>query len=229
MTIEKQTHVTRSVVQGSREAIPVNTVLLGDCVLLMNSLPERSVDFVLTDPPYLASYKSRDGRTVPGDDTDTWLLPAFRGIHRVLRLNSFCVAFYGWPQADKFVHAYRAAGFRIVGHLVFPKAYASATRYVRFQHECAYLLAKGYPTVPQCPIGDVVRWTYSGNKLHPTQKPLDALLPLVRTFSGAGDIVLDPFAGSGSTLVAAKKLGRKYLGIEISPVYHEIAAQRLEG
>ena len=55
-------------------------------------------------------------------------------------------------------------------------------------HECAYLLAKGYPKEPAYPIGDVIDFVYSGNKLHPTEKTLSALLPLVETFSQLGDL-----------------------------------------
>ena len=205
----------------------VNTVMLGDCVQLLAGLPSESVDFILTDPPYITRYKSRDGRTVPNDDNDAWLMPAFAEMYRVLADDSFCVSFYGWPMADRFMQAYRAAGFRIVGHLMFPKRYASSTRYLRYQHEAAHLLAKGNPSTPQKPIGDVIAWEYTGNKLHPTQKPLSALVPLVETFSAPNDTVLDPFAGSGSTLMAAKKLGRSYIGIELDAQYHSIARNRL--
>jgi DNA modification methylase len=145
----------------------------------------------------------------------------------VLANGTFAVSFYGWPHADKFLAAWRVAGFRIVGHFVFPKRYASATGVVRYQHECAYLLAKGFPKQPASPIGDVISWTYSGNKLHPTQKPLPVLLPLVKTFSAPGGLVRDPFAGSASSLVAAKMLGREYLGIEMDAAYHAIAEARL--
>ena len=141
--------------------------------------------------------------------------------------NTFAVSFYGWPHADRFLAAWRAAGFRIVGHFVFPKRYTSATRMLRYQHECAYLLAKGFPKEPAYVIGDVIDWTYSGNKLHPTQKPLPVLLPLVETFSAKGGLVLDPFAGSGSSLAAARMLGRDYLGIELDAGYYQIASQRL--
>jgi site-specific DNA-methyltransferase (adenine-specific) len=190
-------------------------------------LPDGSVDFILTDPPYITRYKSRDGRTVPNDDNDAWLVPAFAEMYRVLADDSFCVSFYGWPMADRFMQAYRAAGFRIVGHLMFPKTYASSTRYLRYQHEAAHLLAKGNPSTPEQPIGDVIAWDYTGNKLHPTQKPVSALMPLVETFSAPEDTVLDPFAGSGSTLMAAKKLGRSYIGIELDAQYHSIARNRL--
>lgn len=129
--------------------------------------------------------------------------------------------------ADRFIEAYRAAGFRIVGHLMFPKSYASSSRFLRYQHESAHLLAKGNPREPQKTIGDVIPWEYTGNKLHPTQKPLSALLPLVEAFSAPGSTVLDPFAGSGSSLMAAKTLGRSYIGIELDAKYHHIAKSRL--
>ena len=205
----------------------VNAVLHGDCLAILPQLAAGSANFVLTDPPYLANYRSRDGRGVPNDDNDAWLAPVFVALYRVLARDTFMVSFYGWPHADRFLAAWRAAGFRVVGHFVFPKRYTSATRHVRYQHECAYLLAKGFPKEPAWPIGDVIDWTYSGNKLLPTQKPLPVLLPLIETFSAPGGLVLDPFAGSGSTLVAAKMLGRGFTGIEIDAGYHRIASRRL--
>jgi adenine-specific DNA-methyltransferase len=84
-----------------------------------------------------------------------------------------------------------------------------------------------YPKAPAETIGDVIDWTYSGNKLHPTQKPLSVLLPLIETFSAPDSTVLDPFAGSGSTLLAAKMLGRNYIGMELDAKYHAIAERRL--
>ena len=204
-----------------------NTLLKGDCLNILPGLPAESVDFALTDPPYLARYCSRDGRTVPNDDNDAWLKPAFADIYRVLKRPGFCVSFYGWSRADRFLEAWREAGFRIVGHLVFPKRYASSAHYLRYQHECAYLLAKGNTAPPYAPLADVMAWRYTGNRLHPTQKPIAALLPLIEAFSAPGDLVLDPFAGSGSTLVAARQLGRDWLGIEIDDDYHAAAVQRL--
>jgi DNA modification methylase len=205
-----------------------NTILNANCLDFLPQLPESSVGFILTDPPYITNYKSRDGRTVPNDDNDAWLKPAFAEMYRVLDRDSFCVSFYGWPKADRFMQAYRTAGFRVVGHLMFPKRYASSTRFLRYQHESAHLLAKGNPRQPEKPIADVIQWQYTGNKLHPTQKPLSVLLPLVETFSEPSSLVLDPFTGSGSSLLAAKMLGRSYLGIELDAEYHAIASKRLE-
>jgi adenine-specific DNA-methyltransferase len=204
-----------------------DSIIHGDCLEVLPQIPSESVNFILTDPPYLTRYKSRDGRSVPNDDNSAWLKPSFAEMYRVLERDSFAVSFYGWPHADRFLIAYRQAGFRVVGHLAFPKRYSSATKFLRYQHECAHLLAKGNPKQPDSTIGDVIDWTYSGNKLHPTQKPLSVLLPLVETFSAPQGLVLDPFSGSGSTLLAARTLGRSYLGIELDAKYHELAQQRL--
>lgn len=203
------------------------TVLHGDCVRLMHRLPSESVDFILTDPPYLVRYQSRAGERVLNDDRDWWLEPAFAQMYRVLKPGSLCVSFYGWNAADRFIAAWRAAGFRIVGHLVFRKGYASSVRYLRHEHEQAYLLAKGDAALPAVPPADVRDWRYTGNRLHPTQKPVEALAPLVSAFCPAGGVVLDPFCGSGSTLVAAREAGRRFIGIELAQDHYATAQRRL--
>jgi site-specific DNA-methyltransferase (adenine-specific) len=93
-----------------------NTITHADCITALPALSAESVDFILTDPPYITRYKPRDGRTVPNDDNAAWLKPAFAEMYRVFAPDSFAVTFYGWPQADRFIRAYRDAGFRVVGH-----------------------------------------------------------------------------------------------------------------
>ena len=217
-----------NIVQIPSQPVPLDTIAQGDCVELMRQMPAASVDFILTDPPYLVRYRSRDGRVIQNDANDHWLKPAFAQAYRLLRWDRVCVCFYGWSKADKFIAAWRAAGFRPVGHLVFRKSYASTTRFLRYQHEQAYLLAKGEPARPEHPIPDVLDMRYTGNHLHPTQKPVSALLPLIESFSAEGDLVLDPFCGSGSTLVAARQLHRHFIGIELDPTYHALAARRIQ-
>jgi DNA modification methylase len=208
-------------------SVPTNTVLHGDCISIMQSLPANSIDFILTDPPYLVRYQDREGRSIQNDSNADWLMPAFTEAYRVLKQDRFMISFYGWTQIDKFFHAWRSAGFRVVGHLVFRKQYASKSRFLKYQHEQAYLLAKGNPRLPDNPIPDVIDTPYSGNKLHPTQKPVAALKPLIEAFTQKNELILDPFCGSGSTLLAAKILNRRYLGIELDPQYHAAATKRL--
>lgn len=220
-----------SVTLGQCESRPVsdflNRVLHGDCTRIMPVMPSESIDFVLTDPPYLVNYRSRTGQTVANDNNPAWLEPAFREIHRVLEDGGFCLSFYGWNAVDQFMQAWRKAGLRVVGHVVFRKPYASSTRFFQHQHEQAYLLAKGNAMLPAKPFGDVLDWSYTGNRLHPTQKPLTILRPFIQAFCPPGGIVLDPFCGSGSTLVAASQTGRHYVGIELDGRHCTTAGLRL--
>jgi len=202
-------------------------VTRGDCIDVMKRIPSGAVDLIVTDPPYLVRYLDRSGRSVKNDDNDAWLDPAFAQMHRVLKDNRFCVSFCPWNKVDRFTAGWRAAGFHAVGHIIFPKKYASSSRFVRYQHEEAYLLAKGNPPLPGSPPPDVIPWTYTGNKLHPTQKPVGIFMPLIEAFSRPGDVVLDPFCGSGSTLVAARDLGRRFVGIELDAEHHLTASARL--
>ena len=206
---------------------PRNAIFNADCIDVMRSFDDGTIDFILTDPPYVTRYRDRSGRTVANDDNGRWLRPAFAEVHRILKDGGFCASFYGWNKVDLFMDAWRAAGFRVVGHLVFRKAYASSERFLRYEHEQAYLLAKGEPRRPSRPIPDVVDFPYSGNRLHPTQKPIEALAPLIEAFTKPGDLVLDPFCGSGSTLDAAQQLGRDWIGIELDNRHYHTASRRL--
>ena len=210
-----------------QQQLPVNTILHGDCIQVMRQMTANSVDFILTDPPYLVNYRDRDGRTIQNDSNSDWLKPAMKEAYRVLKQDRVAVMFYGWTKVDEFFAAWKGAGFQPVGHIVFRKAYSSKSRFFRYQHEQAFLLAKGRPPLPRQPIADVIDMPYSGNKLHPTQKPAGVLAQLIRGFTLPGELVLDCFAGSGSTCAAALLTGRKYIGIELDSEYHLAANERM--
>jgi adenine-specific DNA-methyltransferase len=206
----------------------LNRVICADCLDVLAAMPTASVDFVLTDPPYLARYRDRTGRKVLNDDNPQWLTPAFREVARVMKPDTFCVSFYGWNHAELFLDAWRAAGLRPVGHIVFVKPYPSKqTRILLYRHEAAYVLAKGEPEA-QRPLDDVLTWRYTGNRYHPTEKPVQTLRLLVEAFSRPQDIVLDPFAGSGSTALAARELGRRYVAVELDAKHAHTARERLK-
>lgn len=208
-------------------AVPDNTVIHGDCVEVMAGMPDACVDFVLTDPPYICGYRDRHGRTIANDTSSDWLEPAFREIYRLMKPDTLCISFYGWTAAEAFLAAWQAAGFRRAAHMVFCKQYASRSGLFRSMHECAYVLAKGHPPLPAQSMSDVSGWAYTGNKLRPTQKPVEVLEPLVRTYCPAGGLVLDPFCGSVSTLVAAKACERRYIGVELDATHFAVAQTRM--
>lgn len=210
-----------------QQQLPANAILHGDCIEKMHEMPTNSVDFILTDPPYLVNYRDRDGRTIQNDSKADWLKPAMAQAYRLLKQNRLMLCFYGWTKVDEFFSAWKDAGFQPVGHIVFRKAYSSKSRFLRYRHEQAYLLAKGRPPLPQQPVADVMDMPYSGNKLHPTQKPVEPLAQMIRSFTLPAELVLDPFAGSGSTCAAAMLTGRKYLGIEMDDAYYVNAIARM--
>ena len=207
----------------------LNKVTQGDCIHVLRRFPDQCIDFVLTDPPYLVRYQDKDGRKLANDDNPRWLFPAFAEVYRVLKPDRYCVSFYGWGKVEKFLAVWKALGLFPVGHFVFVKPYASRKGHTQMRHEQAYLLAKGRPQPPGQPPPDVVEFDYSGNGLHPTQKPVTALTPLLMAYSEAGEIVLDPFAGSGSTGIAARETSRRFVLIEKDPSYARTAQSRLSG
>lgn len=202
------------------------TIYNADCRDVLPQL--EPVDLVLTDPPYGVGYKGRwnsEWAEIANDKETGWIKPVFDLVYSVMAQDSFAVSFYGWPQADEFVSAWKSSGFRLLSHFVFVKNQIGLGYFSRGQHEQAYLLAKGSPAKPEQVISDVIYWQRVLSPVHPTEKPVGALTPLLRQF--CKNTVLDPFMGSGTTLVAAKALGLKAIGIEISKAYCDIAVERL--
>jgi len=94
---------------------------------------------------------------------------------------------------------------------------------------CGVSSDKGDPPKSSCPPKDVFRWEWVGNDLHPAQKPVMVIKPLIQSFSKRGDIILDPFAGSGTTGIAARECGRKFILLEKVWDYYRVAERRLRG
>ena len=126
------------------------------------------------------------------------------------------------------MQVWKEAGFRPVSHLTWVKQHCSREGYARSYHEVGFLLAKGKPQRPAEPPSDVLPWEYTGNQLHTNQKPVIAIRPLIEAYSKPGDIVIDPFSGSGTTGVAARACQRQFILIE--KVWHhcQVARQRLD-
>lgn len=206
-----------------------NHIHEGDAARILAALPEHSLDLIVTDPPYLVNYCDRDGRRLRNDDNPDGVLPVFDPMARAMKPDSYAICFAGWSALPRFSQAWDAAGLRIVGQFVWAKDYSSRRGFAEYRHETAYLLAKGRPAKPSRPLPSVMEWVYSGNRRHPTEKAVEIIAPLIRCFSKPGDLVCDPFSGSGSTAVAAALNGRRYLGMDIDPQHVATAQARLAG
>lgn len=212
--------------------LPVNSIIHGDSLDILRGFPDNSVDFIATDPPYLMEWQSNRRKEkydiIANDKNDDWLIPVFTEMYRVMKPDSLCLTFYGWPEADKFVSTFKEVGFTLKSHIVWVKNSIGLGWFTRGQHEVAYLLAKGSPLKPENAISDVIQAAGTGNELHPTQKPVSLMAKIIRCYTKEGDIVLDPFAGSCTTLMAAKQMGRKYIGIEINEDFCTQGKERVE-
>lgn len=204
-------------------------IIMGDAAQVLKSITEGTIDLVVTDPPYLVNYRDRRGRSLQNDNNPDGVLPVFEPMARAMKANSYAICFAGWSALPQFSAAWDAAGLRIVSQIVWEKGYASRQGYTQYRHESAYVLAKGSPARPTHPLPSVMDWVYSGNRLHPTEKAVEIIAPLIRCFSNPGDLVCDPFSGSGSTSVAAALNGRDYLGIDIDDQHCITARKRLAG
>jgi DNA modification methylase len=206
------------------------TLYHGDSRTILPQLKAETFDLALTDPPYLVSYTGRWGselEPIHGDSDPGWVLPCYSELFRVLRPDSLCFTFYGWPHADVFMTSWRAAGFRPVSVCALVKRRIGLGYFTRAQHELAYLLAKGRPKKPECAPSDVIDWEYSGESFHPNQKPVGAMAKLIAAYADEKTFVIDPFCGSGTTLLAARACGVSAVGIEIEERFCEVAAMRL--
>jgi DNA modification methylase len=211
----------------------------GDCLLLLSELADGEVGAIITDPPYGVNFQhhtKRDARgrkrltcwpKIHNDDSLKWRPRFCEEAYRVLKPDSYLVFFFGWPRVSEFTEGAKFAGFRIVSRVMwFKPRWMGLGYHTRGAHELAIVCAKGRPTPASKAFIDVRSWRPERG-LHATQKPVGLMSDLIGQFSRPGDLVLDPFMGSGSTAIAARELGRRFLGIEIDRRYFETARKRL--
>ena len=195
-------------------------------------MPDESVDAIVTDPPYGINYISQTGAKIKNDQAPfIWFLyDAFR----VLRSGSSIICFTRWDVEQTFIDAMKLAGFRVKSEVIWDKVYygmGDTKAAFSPSHENVVFAIKGKYSFPGKRPRDVITFSKLGSAqmIHPTEKPVGLLTNLISAVTKPGDLILDPFAGSGSTLVAAKKTGRRFIGVELDDEYYEKAWQRIEG
>jgi DNA modification methylase len=209
------------------------TLYHGDCREVLPTIDSASVDSLITDPPYglnIGYGRTALGtREIAGDHDDALLTGVLADVDHVLRPNAWSIIFCSYTHSGKAQEASVAAGFKVKTVLVWDKGMPSLGEGIRNQHELAVIAKRGQLPAERFTGGNVWRITReTGRPLHPHMKPQSLMTRLVDYYSPErGGTVLDPFAGSGSTLVAAVRLSRKAIGIEVDEAYCELIAKRL--
>lgn len=226
-------------------------MLLGDCLAHMAKLPDASIDAVVMDPPYCSGGFSEAGKSgastqgvrseledetpwFRGDNMTTaglvWLLRAvaFESC-RLLRPSGSLLCFMDWRMLPNLVPALESSGLRYQNLVVWDKGSPALGSGFRATHEMIAHFTNGEPMYHSKSNGNVLRHKRlpSSDREHFAQKPIELLCDLLRTVSPPGGTVLDPFAGSGSTLVAAASLGMNAIGFERDRGYFEVAQRRI--
>lgn len=234
----------------------LNTTRAHDCVLeqsdfvgFLKSLPSQSVDLVLTDPPYHISKKTgfaalgKKGvaRFAVSMDFGEWdhaeinLDYLAQHAYHALRKGGSAIVFYDIWKLTPLANALSAAGFvqlRLIEWIkTNPVPLNSKRNYLTNSREIAVLAVKtGKPTFNSEYDNGQYHYPIPNNckRYHPTQKPLDLFVDLVNKHSKRGDLIIDPFVGSGTTALAALANGRRFAGCDVNADYIALAKRRVD-
>jgi DNA modification methylase len=208
----------------------------GDCLAVLPTLSAESVDAVITDPPYGISYQSNSRVKTPklkriaNDDQPFiwWLYDAYR----VTKEGGALLCFCRWDVQETFRLAIELAGYTVKSQVIWDKGGTGCgDLHAQFspRHEVIWFAVKGKFAFPDHRPASVltVSKVPPTTLLHPNQKPIELMEQLVEFVTTPGDLVLDPFTGSGSTGVACAKSARQFIGIEMSAEYCAVAERRI--
>ena len=216
----------------------------GDCLELMKKIPAESVHLVATDCPYhivsggctnkgkgngiFQRENASDGKLFAHNEIafSAWLPEVFR----ILKPDSHCYIMVNGRNLKELWQAAEDTGFSFQNLLVWDKGNVTPNRYYMNACEFILMLRKGKAkTINNAGTSNLIRVKNPvGKKLHPTEKPVELMEVLIVNSTDKGDVVFDPFLGSGTTAIAAVNTGRHYIGFELDPGYFDIACKRLD-
>ena len=239
-----------------KKKFPINTIIQGGCLEVMPDLPDRCVDLIVIDPPYLLTSESWDQEEVVSEELSQEL---FRIAKPSCSLYCWCsiggkipslirwfpVFSKLWSYQDLITwkkqrgHGMRKGWLYTREEIMW---FVKDNKQYTWNKEFQYGNEKRAFTLPNS-ISEYRRfsniWTdikeinqaiakNTEVAMHPSQKPQKAIERIILAHTKENDVVFDCFVGSGTTCVAAKRTGRKYIGIEISKKYCELSRNRLK-
>lgn len=218
----------------------------GDCLEIMKDIPDKSIDLIVTDPPYKVTSRgnagnsggmlqkkiNRKGQVFEFNDTSCKkYAPEF---YRILKDGTHCYVMTNHTNLIEMLNVFTNVGFKFVKCLIWNKGNKIMGQFYMNQFEYIMFFRKGKAKkINDCGTSDILnipnKKTKINNKnLHDTEKPVELMKILIKNSSNEGDIVLDSFMGIGSTGIASKELNRNFIGIELDEKYFEIAKKRIE-
>ena len=212
-------------------------LLQGDCMKLMNNIPNESIDLVLTDIPYNEVNRKDNGlRKLDKENADILTFDLINFLEQLYdKAKSTIIIFCGKEQVS-IIHSFfndkQKKGKGTVRQLIWEKSNPSPMNgqhiYLSGVENAIWFKKRGGTFNAHCK-NTVFKYPIGRSKLHPTEKNHLLLQELILDNSNENDLILDPCMGSGSTGVVALQNNRNFLGIELNQNYFEIAKNRLEG
>lgn len=209
----------------------LNEIYHVDCLKGLKKLLTNSIDLVIADPPYgdNCSY-GRLHKRIKNNENPLLNCNALFELYRILKRNSSLYNFTNWKHYPFLVNfIMRYTKFKIRHLVVWRKGNIGMGYGFRNQYELILVLEKGNPKYALKNFSNVqeTEVIIHNKQSHPHQKPKELITKIVEHSSKVGDIVLDPFVGSGAVPIVCKELGRNFIGFEISPKYVKVANESL--
>lgn len=227
-----------------------DTLYEGDALSLLPQIPEGSIDLIVTDPPFAIDFKAqrlnynRKGsnvlegyQEVPeaeyGEFTRTWI----REAARVLAPSGSMYIFSGWNRLRDILEGIDDADLTTVNHLIWKYQFGVFTKkkYVTSHYHILFVVKNPkhytFNKVDHYPedVWVINREYWKGRKKTPTKLPSELVKKILTYSSNPGDLVLDPFLGSGTVAAVARQEGRYFLGFEVVPEYCDFARSCVAG
>jgi len=211
--------------------LPLNQIINGDCLEFMKTLPDNCIDLVVTDPPYGDNIGyGRNDKEILNNEDESINYKFLEIIYSKMKINTTMYLFSNW----KFEVLLRNwitknSKFNIRMLLIIVKNNIGMGFNFRNQYEVCLVLEKGNPKYNLNNFSNIMNMDniVHSSETHPHTKALNIGRQILNHSSKCGDLVFDGFAGSGSFLIACKKLGRNFIGCELDISYYDIANKRL--
>lgn len=209
-----------------------NIIYNEDCIKGLKEIPNNSIDCIITDPPYGDnSAYGRDNKQIEGNENPLLNCDVLFKFYHILKKGGTVYNFTNWkhyPFLANFIQQYTQFKIRML--LVICKNNIGMGYGFRNQYELCLVLEKGDCNYKLNNFSNLVNMDNinHNDSTHPHQKGINMLIRMIEHSTNKGDLILDPFIGSGSTAIACIKTGRKFIGFEIDEKWFNIANKKVE-